>query len=572
MSARRKRISEWTYWSILVLAAAVALALGHWGFALHDPERSFWDNVYIDLQLFTMESGAVQGPVPVPLEVARFLAPVVAAAAVIRLLLLFLHEQIRQLRIRTLRGHMIVCGAGDVGYHIAVSAEAAGRAVVMVENASETAHIERWLSHGGLLVRGDATEPETLRRAGLGNARTIVAACGDDGANVNVALAARRALADMPALQPGAIACHVQVLDYELGALFRGSPLFVQTDGPLDMSVFNAYDATARIVSQAHPLDRERIAPDDARAPQLIVLGFGRMGMSLAVQYAKIAHYANAKPLQIEVFDRAATVREKALHARYPGLSRVCTVRFHERELEDAAAISAIRDLALRADVLPTIVVCLDGDSRSLACALAVQAALHGADVPVLARMASKEGLAALIDSPTTAQRLVPFGMLEQVCDWNALDTERIDRMAKEVHRLYTQKRTAEKSGAESTPPVWHKLDPELQNSCRQQADHIPVKLRTVGCAVGSDGGAAAVEFTPQEIELLARMEHRRWVAERVLSGWQSGPKDTARKITPYLVDYNELEETIKDYDRDTVRNLPKLVAMAGGTIRRAAI
>ena len=59
-------------------------------------------------------------------------------------------------------------------------------------------------------------------------------------------------------------------------------------------------------------------------------------------------------------------------------------------------------------------------------------------------------------------------------------------------------------------------------------------------------------------------------MAERILSGWQSGPKDTARKITPYLVDYAELSEEIKDYDRDAVRNLPKLIAMAGGRIRRA--
>lgn len=384
-----------------------------------------------------------------------------------------------------------------------------------------------------------------------------------------MALAARRALTGSTHTTHEAIACHVQVLDYELSALFRASPLFVQTDGPLDMGVFNAYDAAARIVSQAHPLDRERIGPDDPRTPQLIVLGFGQMGMSIALQYAKIAHYANAKPLHIEVFDRLGALREQALHARQPGMKRVCTVRFNACELEDATAIATIRERALRADALTTIIVCLDGDSRGLACALAVQTALHGADVPVLVRMATKEGLAALLDDSSAAQRLVPFGMLEQVCDWNALDTERIDKLAKEVHQLYTLKHGAEKVDVEAALPAWRKLDPVLQDSCRQQADHMPVKLRAVGCVMES-GSSAPVEFSPGEIELLARMEHRRWVAERILAGWQSGPKDTARKITPYLVDYNELDDAIKDYDRDTVRNLPKLVAMSGGRIRRA--
>lgn len=571
MGKRRNRISERVYWAGLIVAAIAGLGLGFWGFAQYFADRgeskTFWDLFYVTWQLFTLESGAVDGHVPIPLQIARVLAPVTAAAAVVRLLLVFLQEQIRQIRIRMLRNHMIVCGANDVGYHIAASAEAAGRRVVVIEHATETALTERWQSHSGLLVRGDAVEPDTLQQAGLAHARTLVVACGDDGANVNVTLAARRALAESARRDP--IACHVQILDYELSALFRASPLFVQADGPLDMSAFNAYDAAARIVSQAHPLDRERIGPDDPRTPQLIVLGFGKMGMSIAVQYAKIAHYANAKLLHIEVFDRLGDLREQALYARHPGMKRVCTARFNACELDDATAIATIRERALRTDALTTIVVCLDGDSRSLACALAVQAALHGANVPVLVRMATKEGLAALLDNPSAAHGLAPFGMLEQVCDWNALDTERIDKLAKEVHRLYTLKHGAEKTGVETALPAWRKLDPVLQDSCRQQADHMPVKLRAVGCIAEPDGGGVPVEFTAAEIELLARMEHRRWVAERILAGWQSGPKDTARKITPYLVDYNDLSEEIKDYDRDTVRNLPKLVAMSGGRIRR---
>ena len=89
LGMRRKRISELAYWSLLVAAAAVALALGYWGFAEHFAaqklSKSFLDILYLDWQLFTMESGAVPAPVPMPLEIARILAPVVAAAAVIRL-------------------------------------------------------------------------------------------------------------------------------------------------------------------------------------------------------------------------------------------------------------------------------------------------------------------------------------------------------------------------------------------------------------------------------------------------------------------------------------------------------
>ncbi len=51
---------------------------------------------------------------------------------------------------------------------------------------------------------------------------------------------------------------------------------------------------------------------------------------------------------------------------------------------------------------------------------------------------------------------------------------------------------------------------------------------------------------------------------ERLASGWTFGPKDVKAKKSPYLVPYAELPETIKDYDRDAIRNIPALAAIIG--------
>jgi hypothetical protein len=364
----------------------------------------------------------------------------------------------------------------------------------------------------------------------------------------------------------------VQIVDFELASLFRASPVFVRSDGPLDLNVFNAYDAAARITSQHHPLDREPIGEHDPRTPHLIVLGLGRMGMNLALQYAKVAHFANGYQLRITVFDREADRRSDAVRARHPALADVCDLRFVTAEFEDQRAMERLREIAAQDGQLVTVAVCIRGDSKAMACALATHAALGGLDATVLVRMATQDGLAALLQTHITGVQLVPFGTLEDVNHWSTLDDEVLDNQAREVHRLYSEKRIADGMAAGPTDAAWRKLDPSFQDSCRQQADHIPVKLRAIGCVIAplNDGAPRDFSFTPAEIELLARMEHARWVAERRLAGWRPGPKDAARKTTPNLVEYDALADAIKDYDRDTVRNLPRLVGMAGGHIRRS--
>jgi hypothetical protein len=72
-------------------------------------------------------------------------------------------------------------------------------------------------------------------------------------------------------------------------------------------------------------------------------------------------------------------------------------------------------------------------------------------------------------------------------------------------------------------------------------------------------------------VEHLARLEHDRWMAERLLDGWTyaPGPKDLRRKRTPWLVPWEDMPEEQRDYDRNTVRNLPRFLAQAGLRIVR---
>lgn len=115
----------------------------------------------------------------------------------------------------------------------------------------------------------------------------------------------------------------------------------------------------------------------------------------------------------------------------------------------------------------------------------------------------------------------------------------------------------------------WEDLvNEDYKESNRQQVDHIAIKLRAVGCEiVQASEPRPEAAFSAGEVELLAEMEHARWAAERVLAGWIYGvkPKNEAKRTSPNLRPWAELEDHIKQYDRDAVRSIPELVREVKG-------
>ncbi|MEA3364307.1 MAG: RyR domain-containing protein [Candidatus Hydrogenedentes bacterium] len=82
-------------------------------------------------------------------------------------------------------------------------------------------------------------------------------------------------------------------------------------------------------------------------------------------------------------------------------------------------------------------------------------------------------------------------------------------------------------------------------------------------------GPTERIKGQENEVELLARMEHSRWNAERFLAGWIPGPKCVSKKTSPYLVPWEELPEKTKHYDRGTVRDIPQLLELVGEKVFR---
>jgi RyR domain len=144
--------------------------------------------------------------------------------------------------------------------------------------------------------------------------------------------------------------------------------------------------------------------------------------------------------------------------------------------------------------------------------------------------------------------------------------------LAEAVQKQY---RIDQKDSKEHDDPAmaeWGLLCEQFRESCRQQADDIPGKLKLVGYGYAPVVGREPrlTKFTPEEVELLAEKEHERYVLERTLAGWEHGEeRDEVKKTNPSLVPWSKLTDGVKQWDRDAVNNIPKIMADAGFEIFR---
>lgn len=92
-------------------------------------------------------------------------------------------------KIDGLKDHYIICGFGRIGSLICREFKANGLKFVVVEKHSETA--ERLEEDGYLFMKGDATQDETLLKAGIKRAKGLISVVTSDTENVYITLTAR---------------------------------------------------------------------------------------------------------------------------------------------------------------------------------------------------------------------------------------------------------------------------------------------------------------------------------------------------------------------------------------------
>ena len=550
-------------WALLGFAALIAFALGWMGYTeylnelyaegaiKHPPQAT--DIAYNTFKLFLMGSPGTTG-LPVKIEIARILAPVVSGWAALSGLALLFHDRFQQLRIPLMRGHVVICGLGYVGSLFGDHLRQAGHQVVVVELDPANPLLEVCRSWRSPVIVGDARLERTLRGAGVQHAAQLLAVCPDDAVNTEIVAVARRLSTGR---RKGQLRCLARIGNPELCRLLRVQEANSSDGAPSSLDFFNIDEISAQLC-----LDEFSIEADNG-PPHILVSRLDALGTWL-VKHAAWAWFTDRTddvPLWVTVVDDRAEDRVRGLLDQYPALESVCRFIESSMSVRDLHRLDAVQ-AELGAPPITRAYVSAYRDEDAIETVLTLRHYLDSA-VPMVVALSRTDGVARLIADATASGELTNvtvFPALERTCTAELVAGGSFERIAVAIHRRWREGQLAD--GKEA--PSWSELDESRKDSNRAQARDIPVKLRSIGCTIAPlhDIRAPAFEFTDEEFEMLAIAEHKRWVTERLESGWTPGDKDAGRKTTPYLIPFEDLPDDIADLDRDAVRQIPDALAL----------
>jgi len=339
------------------------------------------DAAYLALKLFPLNADGLPTGDPlawrVVLTACCFLAPALFAS-------ILLQAAWRAWRIlagperlvRRLRDHVILCGFGRHGRIFAqsiLSKDGAPPMVIVDREGSLGATVEiellgeRSADHGHghrrevrsvPVIRGEMTDPETLRAAGVERAATLLALSGSDAVNIHTCLLAKQI--DEKTRLGHKLHVHALVVDHDLADAFKDSDLGAHWR-------FNPYEIAAKAMLDGDSwldLDTDKTSP--------VILGFGRFGQMLALALLQPEGGGRPAVRRLWVVDRDEERKHAAFRHFHPvAEGEKDPIQWEQGDLRNINRVNQVLEQVRLAGIeRPTVLLCTDDDAGNINTAL----------------------------------------------------------------------------------------------------------------------------------------------------------------------------------------------------------
>ena len=522
----------------------------------------------------------------------RIAAGAFAGSSSAGIVYLYIREKIHTMPLLFKRGHVIVCGLNFRSFLIINDLVRRKIKPVIIESDAKNAYVESCNMMGLIILTGHPSDTNLLKKAGVKNAAHVLSFNDVDEDNAEVALNVMRMV---PVKTRHALTCVIQIINPQLYGIIRKHAFSARKDSQVRLEFFNQYALGARALLDQYPAFPEEDTQKDTQnaPPPVVLIGAGRLGDSIISRIARtwyLKYSTDCTRLKIVLIDlNADRVRDNML-IQYPKMSAVCDLVAIPLDIQSAEFKSGeflknpVFDRGFNA------YICLDDDSLGLYAALTLHHHTVGKEVSFVVRMDHNTSVAKLIAGEQAGlgsiREIHPVNMFEITANSELILAGEEEVLARAIHENYCKKERLKGQTPETNRLLvpWdvlgtltvknNKIDGQkYRQSNRRQANFIWTKLSLVGCDIGPilDWDATTTfKFTPEEVETLARLEHERWMKEKQDDGWQYGEtRDDKKKFHPSLVPYDQLTESEKEKDRDTINQIPKILSLIDFQIYR---
>jgi hypothetical protein len=567
-------------WAIHALLVFLALTLGFWGWMLFDPGKGVLgvlNNIFRTVQLIALQFPTDFRDVPWQLQVARLLVPLFAVVASFHVIIGSITRPVRVGLLPFARNHIFIYGPEALTDAALAAVVSRGRRVVIVAATVDSARLSALEGLGVTVVDSDPLQPQTFKSLALKNSAAVFLVADDDVSNLNVAMLVLSAAGGRPDdLPPLILAVRIQRED-----------LATELDAALDGLARSQRVQYHRLIPGRESLRLElpQFAPiwtkrDLAERSHVLLLGLTGRWQQIASQIIVATQdHPTERPLLTFVVsaDTEADTLQRWRAAR-PEFDLVVEIDVLVRNASDLLPSDDAVTKWRAARPVPHLAIVMREDADAISTMLALRRpgnALGTETVPMLVHQSKEDRILYRLGETKITERdmtrLVAFGGLIRAESIDRVLDRTGDEVAIRLHAHYLDAAKTLFPGSPAALATWDGLTENLRDANRVVAHHAPILLAAAGLKIVRSGDRIEVAtVTADELERLAMIEHRRWMADRIDHGWRRGPvRDDRLMLHTDFVPWDELSESDKEKDRSSVRSLIASLAEVGRVLVR---
>lgn len=563
-------------WIFILMLFIVAGVLGLVGYSQATPTAhpfgsgAWWqalsDSAFSTIMLYTFSAPYIESGGNLTLHFARLLAPLATLSALTKIMVQAVYSQAIHAQIRRQRGHVVIVGFGQIGQQLARQLLATGAKVTALD-PRPTLEAQDLSSRLNVpLVAGDGTLREDLAAVGCARARHIFFVTDADVVNVESAIVAGD-LIDPDDGWKTNLNIHLNSLQFSHQLEEYERQMALIGEGETSVTMFSLDDLLAIQLLYENPLYRIAHWLNHERV-HILLVGANDVCERIICNTLLSQRTPSLGKPRITIVDENATAMLGRMRSRYPGLPMICDIEAVDEPSEATEWISLTEHCNMASPLTATI-LCRSNDIPNLTAGLELHSLsgrqqLHCGQIFVR-RNHESEFLAKLSSTKEIdlSNSLSDFSAAGE----NVLVTKIMgddDTLARRIHASYAR----ESSQTGETAPDWDQLTESHRRSNRRAGEHIWTKLAAAGYRLDddhsglpqlADGGHALEE--KGFVQAIARLEHERWTADRVLDGWRYAlVRDNLSRHHPMLKPYDDLPESEKQKDADQVAFLKEIL------------
>ena len=496
---------------------------------------------------------------PWPLDVARWLAPASLSYAAVKALLAVMRRRIQLWKIQGLRGHAIVYGLCEESLLTIESLRKADIATVVITTNLEQSG--RLAACGAYVIEITAADEQALKLANIKHASYLLAATNSDSENTTFAYRAYQLHRKNTQYCP--INCAVYIHSANVANALYDQDVFRKDYENFTAHIINYNQLSARLMLAEY--GPEIWLPNllsTTTGQRILAIGDHPLIHELVVRFGGLGFYGAEEKLNIQLMGKNASRQLINLKNTRPNLAQL--VELTANDIEPTALNTGFEKAI--ADFNPDIIyLCAATPEQSLVwCHALNNIALA---VPIVVTELNSSFMLQVMEQENNEKSSIHYiHLLEQSCTYQYVFNTQHDLLAKAIHDNYIncQKQLGDTPTSNSSLIDWKQLFETLKDANRNQADHLLIKCRLLTGKKINRAEEVEKQLNADNIEKLARVEHERWLAEKLLSGWRytDGEKNTHLRLSPSLIPWAQLSESEKQKDRDTIVNMPALIKL----------